>query len=93
MLSYKLAVFFFFLLNWRVQFGKGESKYNNCIFKNCTRIGNSEVPNNILPFSFMFHIAERLLYFDIFEVIFNKFEGNFVFACSFPGKLFLFTMN
>ena len=30
------------------------------------RIGNSLVPNNILPFSLMFHIAERLLYFDNF---------------------------
>ena len=44
-------------------------------------------------FLLMFHIDERLLYFDIFEVIFNKFDDNFVFACSFSGKLSFFTMN
>ena len=90
MLSYKTAVSW---LNWRVHYGKDKSEYNNGIFKNCSRIGNSKVPNNILPFSLMFHLADRLLYFDIFEVIFNKFDGNFVFVCSFPGKLSHFTMN
>ena len=53
-------------LNWRVEYGKGKSEYNNGIFENCSKIGNSKVPNNILPFSFMFHIVERLLYLDIF---------------------------
>ena len=38
-------------------------------------------------FPLMFHKAERLLHFDISEVIFNKFDDNFVFACSFSGKL------
>ena len=32
-----------------------------------------ETPNNILQFPFMFHIDERLQYFDIFRVIFNEF--------------------
>ena len=51
------------------------------------RTGNSLVPNNILPFSHMFHKAESLLYFDILRVIFNELGDNFVFACNFPGKL------
>ena len=30
------------------------------------KTGNSLVPNKILPFSLMFHIAQRLLYCDTF---------------------------
>ena len=37
-------------------------------------------------------IAEKLLYFDIFWIIFNEIEDNFVFACNFFGKRSLFTM-
>ena len=90
MLSYKPAVSW---LKCRVKSGKGKRQYNNCIFKNCLRIGKSKVSNTILPFSLMLHIAEKLLCFNIFEVVYNKFEDNFVFAFSFPGKLSLFTMN
>ena len=35
----------------------------------------------------------RNIFFGIFEMIFNKFEDKFVFVCSFPGTLSLFTMN
>ena len=59
------------------EYGKGKSKNNNGIFKNCSRIENSKVPNNILPFSLTFRIAERFLYFDSLEVSFNKFEDYF----------------
>ena len=62
LLGYKTAVSW---LNWRAHCGKVKSEYNNSIFKNCSRTGNIKVPNNILPFSLMFHIAERLLYFEI----------------------------
>ena len=57
------------------------------------KTGNSSVTNNILPFSLMFHRAERLLYFDILGVISNEFEDNFVFASNFPGKLSLFCIK
>ena len=32
-------------------------------------------------------------YSSIFLCNFNEFEDNFVFACNFPDKLSLFTMN
>ena len=54
------------LRDWIAEHGKGKWKYSKDIFKNCERTGNSLVANNILPFSLMFHIAERLLYFSIF---------------------------
>ena len=72
---------------------KGNWGYTSAVFKNCSRTGNSKVPNNILLLSLMFRVAERLLYFDIFEEIFNKFQDNFVFAYSFPDKLSLYTVN
>ena len=87
--SYKPAVSW---LNWRAEPGKDKWKYSKDIFNNCLRTENSLVPNNILPFSLMFHIAERLLYFDILGVLFNEFENNFVFASTLPGKLSLFSI-
>ena len=44
-------------------------------------------------FPIMFHIAEQLLYFEIFWEIFNDSKENIVFVCKFPGKLSLFTMT
>ena len=61
--GYKPAVSW---LNMRVEHGKGKWKYSKGMFKNRLRNGNSTVMNNILSFSFLFHIAEQLLYFDIF---------------------------
>ena len=63
MLSYIPAVSW---LNWIAEYGKAKWKYSNGIFKNCSRTGNSKVPYNILPFTPMFHISERLPYFNIF---------------------------
>ena len=40
--------------------------YSKCIFRNESRNGNGKVPNNILLFSRMFHIA------DFFYLIFKK---------------------
>ena len=61
--GYKLAVSW---LNWRVGHGRGKWMYSKCIFRNESRNGNGKVPNNILPFSRMFHIA------DFFSLIFKK---------------------
>ena len=43
---------------------KSKRKYNHGIFKNCSRIVKSTVANNILPLSYLFHIAKKHLYFD-----------------------------
>ena len=83
----------YFWITWKVGHGKGKWVYSNGIFTYCSRTGNSNVLNNILPFSLMFHLAKKLLYFDILKAIFNKFDDNFVFACIFPNKFPLFTMN
>ena len=55
-----------FLNKLRVELGKGKWKYSKGILFIVEKNGNGKVTNNSLPFSLMFHIAERLLYFDIF---------------------------
>ena len=47
-------------LNWMVEHGKGKWKYSKGILKICQGNGNSKVAENILPFSFMLRVAERL---------------------------------
>lgn len=49
--------------------------------RNLERNENGTVRNNILSFSLMIHISERLLDFDFF-MIFNDIEDNFAFACN-----------
>ena len=67
--------------------------YTNGIFKTAQDLEIARHRISFCHFPLIFHIAEKLLYFDIFEAIVNKFDDNFVFACSFSGKLSFFTMN
>ena len=61
--GYKPAVSW---INLRAEHGIGKWKYSKGIFKIVKEMDTKKVRNNIVPFSLMFHIAERLLYFDIF---------------------------
>ena len=44
---------------------KRQVEVQQVIFKNCSRTGNRELTNNILPFSLMFYTAEQVLHFPI----------------------------
>ena len=67
--------------------------YTNGIFKTAEELEIAKYRISFCHFPLIFHIAERLLYFDIFQVIVNKFDDNSVFACSCSGKLSFFAMN